>query len=123
MPNCSISPRFIISTLGNILRSGLAFITTLIIARDLRPQEYGNYAFLLGSFISVTMLIGPGSSNAFQTFVSQKELGQFSVAEDIVRIGTINIYSPYEDDCASDGKQMVGKYIRPIFKSNCVVVA
>ncbi len=79
MPTQSITSRFTVSVLANILRGGLAFISTIIIARVLGPEEYGGYAFLLGSFIAVMSLLDMGTSNAFQTFMSQKERGKMFV--------------------------------------------
>ena len=57
----------------------MAFITTLIIARELGPEEYGSYAFLFGIFIAITSLLDFGTSHAFQTFISQKERGKMFV--------------------------------------------
>jgi O-antigen/teichoic acid export membrane protein len=79
LPNFSISSRFIVSALSNLLRGGLAFMTTIIIARVLGPEKFGDYAFLLGSFLAVTTLLDMGTSNAFQTFISQKERGRMFV--------------------------------------------
>ena len=76
MSNRSISSRFLVSALANFLRGGLSFITTIIIARDFGPKEYGDYAFLLGTFVGVMSLLDLGTSSAFQTFVSQKERGK-----------------------------------------------
>lgn len=72
----SITARFIISIFGNILRGALSFITTMVIARALGPEEYGNYAFLLGSFSAILHLVDMGTSGAFQTFISEKNQGK-----------------------------------------------
>ena len=79
MTNPSISSRFAVSVLANLLRGGLVFVTTIIIARVLGPEVYGDYAFLLGSFVATMSLLNMGSSNAFQTFISQKERGKLFV--------------------------------------------
>ena len=76
MLNSSISSRFAVSALVNVLRGVLSFITTIIIARDFGPKEFGDYAFLLGTFVGVISLLELGTSNAFQTFISQKERGK-----------------------------------------------
>ena len=79
MPNSSISSRFVFSVLANLLRGGIAFITTVIIARVLGPGEYGDYAFLFGSVVSIMVLLDMGTSQAFQTFMCQKERGNIFV--------------------------------------------
>ena len=76
MPASSITTRFAISIFGNVLRGALSFVTTIIIARTLGPEEYGNYAFLLGSFAAILHLVGLGTSGAFQTFISEKTQGK-----------------------------------------------
>jgi len=70
--NNSIKARFGISIITNILRSGLSFITGMIIARNLGPENYGNYSFLIGSFIAIRQIVELGTSTAFYTFISQK---------------------------------------------------
>jgi len=79
LANPSISSRFAVSVLANLLRGGLAFAATIIIARVLGPEKYGDYAFLLGSFIATMGLLNLGTSSAFQTFISQKERGKMFV--------------------------------------------
>ena len=75
MNKFSAKDRFIVSFSINILRSALSFITVLFLARILGPETYGNYAFLLGSFVAVKSLLGMGTQHAFQTFMSQKPRG------------------------------------------------
>lgn len=62
-----------ISTFFNVLRAGVTFATGIVLARGLSPAGYGDLMFLLGSFISINMLLDMGSSNAFKTFVSKAE--------------------------------------------------
>lgn len=71
--NQSIKVRFFFSLLVNIARMGLGFVAGIIIARSLGPGGYGNYNFLLGSFISIMTLIDMGTSFAFYTFLSQRK--------------------------------------------------
>lgn len=47
----------------------------MIIARSLGPEFYGDYTFLLSSFIAVMFLLDMGTSKAFFTFISQKPRG------------------------------------------------
>jgi O-antigen/teichoic acid export membrane protein len=68
----SVKSRFIITVFVNFLRSALSFATGLIIARNLGPGSYGDYSFLLASFVAVNKVLEMGTSNAFYTFMSQK---------------------------------------------------
>jgi len=61
--------------LANVLRGGLSFITVLILARGLGPERYGDFAFLIGSFVAIKILLGMGTPNAFYTFMSRKPRG------------------------------------------------
>jgi len=72
MNKYGIYTRFFSTFATNILRVGISFIAGLLIARTLGPGEYGNFSFLLGSFISFAALANMGSSSAFYTFISQK---------------------------------------------------
>ena len=71
----SIEVRFLSTFITNILRAGIFFIAGLVIARTLGPGEYGNFNFLLGSFISLAALVNMYSSHAFYTFISQRQRG------------------------------------------------
>ena len=75
MPNLSAKSRFAVSILANTLRGGLSLITVLILARGLGPERYGDFAFLIGSFVAIKILLGMGTPNAFYTFMSQKPRG------------------------------------------------
>jgi O-antigen/teichoic acid export membrane protein len=68
----SIKVRIAFSFLGNILRSALTVITSILLARGLGPTEFGQFGFLLASFTALTQLLDMGSSNAFLTFISKK---------------------------------------------------
>lgn len=65
--------RFLVTLIVNILKIGLSFVSGILIARVLGPEEYGNFNFLLGSFASIITLIDLGTANAFYTFLSQKK--------------------------------------------------
>ena len=75
MPKSSIKSRFAISVLVSVLKGLLSFVTVLVLARGLGPALYGDFAFLLGSFIAFKALLSLGTSNAFYTFMSQKPRG------------------------------------------------
>ena len=74
-PDFSVSSRFFVSLLSNILRGGLSFATGIIIARSLGPDLFGDYIFLCSSFTAILFLIDLGTSKAFFTFISQKQPG------------------------------------------------
>jgi O-antigen/teichoic acid export membrane protein len=75
LPKNNIKPRFAISVVGNAIKGILVFSTGLIMARGLGPEDYGNFSFLLASFMAILPLVDMGSSNAFYTFLSQKPRG------------------------------------------------
>ena len=75
MPNTSVKSRFAISLIANALRGGLSFITVLVLARGLGSELYGDFAFLIGSFVAFKILLGMGTPGAFYTFMSQKPRG------------------------------------------------
>ena len=76
MPNSSVKSRFAITVFANLLRSALAFATGLIIARGLEAESYGDFSFLLASFVAVKQFLEMGTSSAFYTFISQKLRGK-----------------------------------------------
>ena len=69
----SLKVRFLASLIVNVLKVGLSFAGGMIIARSLGPADYGNFNFLLGSFVSITILLDMGTSSAFYTFLSQRK--------------------------------------------------
>ncbi len=56
----------------NILRSLASFLTVILLARWLGPQEYGVMVFLLASFVAYQALVDMASTSAFFTFLSQR---------------------------------------------------
>lgn len=68
----SIKSRFAVTLAANIARTGLSFLTGIVIARGLGPEEYGEFSFLLGSFIALRQLLDMGTGAAFYTFMAQK---------------------------------------------------
>ena len=70
-----VKSRFTVSLFVNVLKGGLSFITMLVLARGLGPALYGDFAFLMGSFVAVKSLLDLGTSSAFYTFISQKPRG------------------------------------------------
>jgi len=47
------------------------------VARGLGPADYGNLAYLLGSFWAIRALLDMGSSSAFYTFIAQRDRGNY----------------------------------------------
>ncbi len=73
--NPDIRIRVISSILGNIARGGINLLSGILVARSLGPSEYGNYNFLLYSFVAINRLIDMGTSSAFFTFISKQKRG------------------------------------------------
>ncbi|MFH1618674.1 MAG: lipopolysaccharide biosynthesis protein, partial [bacterium] len=67
----SVKKRLFVSLCSNTMRSGMSFLTGLVIARGLNPAGYGDLTFLLGSFVAIRSLLDLGTANAFYTFISQ----------------------------------------------------
>jgi O-antigen/teichoic acid export membrane protein len=68
----SIRVRFLFSVLGNTCRGALNFLTNLLIARFLLPNDYGQLSFLLTSFLAITQLFDQGVVAAFYTFITRE---------------------------------------------------
>jgi len=68
----SVRKRFAFTVAANLLRSLLSFVTGMLLARWLGPRDYGNMAFLLGTFVGLRLLLDMGTSTAFFTFLSQQ---------------------------------------------------
>ena len=69
----SVGSRFSFSLIANLLKAGISFVTGLIVARGLGPEQYGRMMFLLATFMAVRGLLDLGSSSAFFTFLSQRQ--------------------------------------------------
>jgi len=67
-----VKARFFFSAGANLLRGLLSFLTSLLLARWLGPVEFGDMAFLLGTFLGVRQFLDMGTSSAFFTFISQQ---------------------------------------------------
>jgi O-antigen/teichoic acid export membrane protein len=63
--------RYFFTFSNSIIRSIISFITGILIARFLGPNEYGRLAFLLATFLSIKQFTDLGSSQAFFLFMSQ----------------------------------------------------
>ena len=75
----SISARFGVSFISTILRSVLAFITAMLLARWLGPNEYGRVIFLLVAHIAIRQFIDMATSSAFFTFISKQARSHYFV--------------------------------------------
>jgi len=71
-----VKTRFAVSFLGNICRVGIMFLISLFLARRLGPAAYGDYNFLLTSFLGLRTLVDLGTGSAFLTFCSEKRRGR-----------------------------------------------
>lgn len=68
----SIRKRFLFSAAANVVRAAISLVVGLLVARGLGPEDYGNLAYLLGSFWAIRALLDMGSSSAFYTFIAQR---------------------------------------------------
>ena len=73
MPKENYSSRISYTLIGNLFRSIISFVTSMFIARELAPENYGRYVFLIGTFIALRQILDFSSSSAFFTFISQKK--------------------------------------------------
>lgn len=71
----SIRKRFLFSAGANAARAAISLTVGLIVARGLGPADYGNLAYLLGSFWAIRALLDLGTSSAFYTFIAQRGRG------------------------------------------------
>ena len=69
--------RLVFSVLLNTARSIIIFITGMILARGLGPEQYGLFSFLLASFAAIITLFDMGSSSAFFSFISKRTRSKF----------------------------------------------
>lgn len=76
----SVPARFTFSFLANLLRSAVAFLTSLLLARAMGVTAFGNLQFLTGAALAVRQLLDMGSSNAFFTLIAQKQRGRRLIA-------------------------------------------
>jgi len=67
--------RFIFSVIGNVLKAFFVFGTGIFLAKHLGPSNYGNFTFLIGSFLAIKPIFDLGTSSAFFTFISHKKRG------------------------------------------------
>ncbi len=68
----SVRKRFLFSAGANVARAAISLAVGLLVARGLGPADYGNLAYLLGSFWAIRALLDMGSSSAFYTFIAQR---------------------------------------------------
>lgn len=68
----SIRKRFLFSAGANVARAAISLAVGLLVARGLGPTDYGNLAYLLGSFWAIRALLDMGSSSAFYTLIAQR---------------------------------------------------
>ncbi|NOI15136.1 lipopolysaccharide biosynthesis protein [Vibrio hepatarius] len=68
--------RFALTLVVNLIKALLGFVVGVFIARGLGVEEFGDYSFLLATFVSVCTVVELGTSNAFFTFISQRRRGK-----------------------------------------------
>jgi O-antigen/teichoic acid export membrane protein len=72
--------RFGATFLVNIARTGLSFLSGVVVARGLGASGYGDLTFLMGSFAAISHLLEMGTSSAFYTFISQRPRSRMFLA-------------------------------------------
>ena len=73
MPEEKYSSRISYTLIGNLFRAVISFVTSMFIARELAPENYGRYIFLIGTFVALKQILDFSSSSAFFTFISQRK--------------------------------------------------
>ena len=68
----SLKKRTIHSLFYNFISSGLNFITSILLARYLGPEEFGRFSFFIVSFSALSGFTNLNSREAFFTFLSEK---------------------------------------------------
>ncbi len=63
-----------------MLKALLGFLTGMLVARGLGPDQYGKMMFLLATFTALRQVLDVGSSTAFFTFLSQRSRSKRFVA-------------------------------------------
>jgi len=69
----SIKKRYSFTVISMVLKSGISFLTTIFIARELGVRDYGDYAFIISTFMSIRQLTDLGASSAFYNFISRSD--------------------------------------------------
>lgn len=67
----SILRRFGATFIANVVGAGLSFAASLLLARGLGADKFGDFSFLLASFAAINTWLDLGTSNAFYTFACQ----------------------------------------------------
>jgi len=73
MSGHSLSKRYFLTLLFNVLNSFMSFITSILIIRYLTPVEYGNYQFLFSIFVTIFTFSNLNTQNGYFTFLSKKK--------------------------------------------------
>ncbi len=68
----SIRSRILINIIGTFVRHALTLVSGAVIAHTLGGQSFGDFSFLLGTFLALRGLLDLSSSQAFYTFIAAK---------------------------------------------------
>jgi len=71
----SIRTRFVATFAASVVRTALSFAASVVLARGLGVEQYGEFAFLVASVAALRQVLDLGTSNAFFTFMSQRPRG------------------------------------------------
>lgn len=67
----TIEKRYYFTLIAMVLKSGIAFLTTIFIAKELGIKNYGDYTYLISTFMAIRQLSDLGASSAFYTYISR----------------------------------------------------
>ena len=67
----SISNRYLLTLMANLLRAGLNFIVSIALARYLMPEQYGSYQYLVSILTAILLFANMGTEKAYFTFISE----------------------------------------------------
>ncbi len=60
---------------ANLVRGAVSFATGLVVARSLGVTRFGEFAFLLGTFSALALLLDFGTTSAFYTMLARRRRG------------------------------------------------
>lgn len=69
----SVKDRYLFTLATNLIKSCINFLTVMLLARWLGPDDFGRLSYLLASFAAIKVFLDMSSSQAFFTFLSKSQ--------------------------------------------------